>query len=369
MLRKFTVENFKSFKDKITFDLSNPSNYSFNESSVRNGIVNNGAIFGINGIGKSNFGLALFDIVNTLTDKYKQFNFYDNFINLNTNKPFAFFEYEFLFDNSILIYKYSKRDVNELVSESLSIDGKELIYYDFRENKGFSTIRGSENLILNMKSLNSRVKYILNTNLLSDNDHVSKILLQFKDFVDRMLLFYSLRDNNFIGYADKGESLSSIIIKKNKVKEFEDLLNSQGLNLEVVGAKTVDGRDELLIKYKNGFANFFKVCSTGMSALALFFSWLIELENCSLVYIDEFDAFYHYELAEKIIEIIKKHKKTQIFVSTHNTDLLSNDLLRPDCYYILTCDKLESLNKCTEKELRLAHNLQKMFKAGAFTDR
>lgn len=369
MLRKFTVENFKSFKDKITFDLSNPNNYSFNESSIRNGIVNNGAIFGINGIGKSNFGLALFDIVNTLTDKYKKIESYSNFINLNSNKPFAYFEYEFLFNGSVLVYKYSKRNVNELVSESLSIDGKELIFYDYRENKGFSTIQGSENLILNIKSFNSRVKYIMNTNLLSDNDDISKTLILFKDFVDRMLLFYSLRSNDFIGYADKGESLSSIIIQKNKVKEFEDLLNSQGLNLKLVGAKTVDGRDELLIKYENGLASFFKVCSTGMSALALFFSWLIELENCSLVYIDEFDAFYHYELAEKIIEIIKKHKNTQIFVSTHNTDLLSNDLLRPDCYFILTNGQLVSLNNCTEKELRLAHNLQKMFKAGAFTER
>ena len=66
MLRKFTVENFKSFKDIITFDLSNPSNYEFNKDSVRNGIVSNGAIYGVNGIGKSNFGLALFDIVNTM---------------------------------------------------------------------------------------------------------------------------------------------------------------------------------------------------------------------------------------------------------------------------------------------------------------
>ena len=219
-----------------------------------------------------------------------------------------------------------------------------------------------------MKSLNSRVKFILNTNLINENDSYSKILITFKNFVDHMLLFYSLRTNDFIGYAEKGETLSSIIIRKNKVQEFEDLLNSQGLNLKLIGLKTFDGKDELFIQFKNGLANFFEICSTGMSALALFFSWLIELDNCSFVYIDEFDAFYHYELAEKIIEIIKTHKNTQIFVSTHNTDLLSNDLLRPDCYFVLNNNKIDSLNNLTEKELRLAHNLAKMFKAGAFNE-
>ena len=53
-------------------------------------------------------------------------------------------------------------------------------------------------------------------------------------------------------------------------------------------------------------------------------------------------------------------------MSTYNTDLLSNDLLRPDAYYIIENDMIRPLNEKTDKELRRAHNLQKMYKAGSF---
>ena len=56
----------------------------------------------------------------------------------------------------------------------------------------------------------------------------------------------------------------------------------------------------------------------------------------------------------------------QIFTTTHNTDLMSNDLLRPDCYFLLKNNDIRPLSNLTEKELRQAHNLQKMYKAGAF---
>ena len=45
---------------------------------------------------------------------------------------------------------------------------------------------------------------------------------------------------------------------------------------------------------------------------------------------------------------------------------MSNDILRPDCYFILKNNKISSLDKTTTKELRRAHNLEKMYKAGAF---
>lgn len=63
MLRKFSVENFKGFRDKITLDIGSPSNYSFNSEIIENGCVTKGIIYGINSCGKSNLGLAIFDII------------------------------------------------------------------------------------------------------------------------------------------------------------------------------------------------------------------------------------------------------------------------------------------------------------------
>ena len=85
--------------------------------------------------------------------------------------------------------------------------------------------------------------------------------------------------------------------------------------------------------------------------------------------IDEFDAFYHFELSESVEKYLKEVNGVQIFTTTHNTDIMSNDLLRPDCYFILRDNKIKAISDLTEKELRLAHNLQKMYKAGAFHGR
>ena len=71
-------------------------------------------------------------------------------------------------------------------------------------------------------------------------------------------------------------------------------------------------------------------------------------------------------LSTNIIKKICAFTNIQIFTSTHNTDLISNDLLRPDCYFIMGNNKIWSIANSTEKELRKAHNLQKMYKAGAF---
>lgn len=42
------------------------------------------------------------------------------------------------------------------------------------------------------------------------------------------------------------------------------------------------------------------IASTGTRSLALFYYWYIRMEQASFVFIDEFDAFYHFELSESV---------------------------------------------------------------------
>lgn len=62
MLKRFEVENYRCFSEKLVFDLTS-RDYSFNQNLVYNGIVNKAIIYGKNGIGKSMLGFALFDII------------------------------------------------------------------------------------------------------------------------------------------------------------------------------------------------------------------------------------------------------------------------------------------------------------------
>ena len=101
----------------------------------------------------------------------------------------------------------------------------------------------------------------------------------------------------------------------------------------------------------------------------LFYFWfqsIKESSKVSFLFIDEFDAYYHHDLSEIIVEKLKAMTNTQVILTTHNTSNISNDLLRPDCYFIMDNEKISSLKNRTQKELRIGHNIEKMYRAGFF---
>lgn len=369
MLKKFSVENFKGFKDKITLDIGTPSNYSFNSEIIENGCITKGIIYGINSCGKSNLGLAIFDIITHLTEKQKLLGNYDFYLNMSGRKSFAEFEYTFVFDGHEVVYKYSKMDVNSLKNESLSIDGKEVIFFDFLTRDGFTLLEGSDTLNASIRNESpiSRVKYVNSNSILSDNVQ-NQVFKKFIDFVERMLLFYSLDSRGYEGFMNGSESIAEGIVNSGKVKDFQEFLKENDIDYELYGCE-VDGRKAIYCHFDNKDADFFKIASTGTRSLALFYYWYIRMEKASFVFIDEFDAFYHYELSESVQKRLRRITGVQVFTTTHNTDLMSNDLLRPDCYFLLENNSIKAISELTEKELRQAHNLQKMYKAGAFNGR
>lgn len=369
MLKKFSVENFKGFKDKITLDIGTPSNYSFNSEIIENGCITKGIIYGINSCGKSNLGLAIFDIITHLTEKQKLLGSYDFYLNMSGRKSFAEFEFTFVFDGHEVVYKYSKMDVNSLKNESLSIDGKEVIFFDFLTRDGFTLLEGSDTLNASIRNESpiSRVKYVNSNSILSDNVQ-NQVFKKFIDFVERMLLFYSLDSRGYEGFMNGSESIAEGIVNSGKVKDFQEFLKENDIDYELYGCE-VDGRKAIYCHFDNKDADFFKIASTGTRSLALFYYWYIRMEKASFVFIDEFDAFYHYELSESVQKRLRRITGVQVFTTTHNTDLMSNDLLRPDCYFLLENNSIKAISELTEKELRQAHNLQKMYKAGAFNGR
>ena len=366
MLKKFSVENFKCFKDKLTFDISGPGNYTFNSDVIKNGCITKGIIYGINGSGKTNVGVAIFDIITHLTDNNWIFKFYDLYLNLNAKKKAAEFEYVFEFDGNEVIYNYSKASAGQILHESLKIGNKEVISYDFAKKEGFTSLEGSDTLNASIKSDSpiSRVKYVSNNSILKDNAE-NRTFRKFITFVNKMLMFYSLDSRGFEGFMNGSESLAEGIINSGRLSDFQEFLNKHSVPYNLVAVE-IDGSKRIYCRFENGNVDFFSVASTGTASLALFYYWYIKINEASFVYIDEFDAFYHFELSEDIIRMLKDIKDVQIFTTTHNTDLLSNDLLRPDCYFILNDNCIKPLCDLTEKELREAHNLQKMYKAGTF---
>ena len=110
---------------------------------------------------------------------------------------------------------------------------------------------------------------------------------------------------------------------------------------------------------------FITLASTGTQPLELLYFWIKQMGQAKFVFIDEFDAFYHFRLAFQVCKRLF-NLDTQVFTSSHNTYLMTNDLLRPDCNFILNEGVIKPLCDCTSKELRFGHNIEKLFRGNAF---
>lgn len=75
----------------------------------------------------------------------------------------------------------------------------------------------------------------------------------------------------------------------------------------------------------------------------------------------------HYELTEELVRYFGEKRSCQTVCSTHNTSLLRNDVMRPDCIYLIDSERgISHLSDLTERELRTAHNIEKLYRNGEF---
>lgn len=373
MLKSITVGNFRAFSEKVTLDFSQVGKYDFNTEAIKNGLVKTAIMYGKNASGKSSIAYAIFDIVSNLTDKFMGISHDENYKNaFNMDNPVTF-EYNFKFRDKEVKYIYEKSDFKTFLSESLSIDSKIVIYYDRKKSDtAFEVfLKGTENLQKDLKQLQiSAVKWV-NGNSALESTEENKVFVEFINFVDRMLLFWSLEDRSFVGYLTRGQSIINGIIEQEHFEDFKYFFKEAGIE-DKFEYKPINGEMRLLVKYGDKTLPFERVKSSGMSSLLLVYFWLQDLlnninndKNPSFICIDEFDAFYHFELSRFIIEKLKKCN-CQVLLTTHNTALLTNDILRPDCYYICSKKEIINANKSTDKELRQGHNLEKMYRGGTF---
>ena len=339
MLRKFSVKGFRGFKDELTFDLTKARDYGFNRHLIHNGLVSSGVIYGINGSGKSSLGFALFDIVGVLTDYQLAAPMLDkmSYINADTDKGISSFSYEFYLDGDVIVYSYEKTAPDEIVKEELLVNGKEILQR-VKENVVYSE---KPNLTFpKMFSALSALRYIYRNTQLDDKNAIAKTI----KFVEKLY-------------------------EKNAIQEFEEFLLEVAnikMKLEVINMDTTDSK-ELYIKYPKGTVRFFNAASTGTNELLLLFYWSkIAFNDLKFLFIDEFDAFYHFELSEKIVKMISENSHMQSFFTSHNTYLANNNTMRPDCFFIISNGEIKCFADATDRELREGHNLEKLFRSGEF---
>lgn len=370
MLVKLSVKNFRNFDDWFEINLRSNSSYEFNRNVVQNDIVKHGVIYGVNGGGKSNLGLAILDITAHLTDTSPSGVLKFNYLNASSQADLAEFVYEFEINGKPVVYKYGKEDCETTVYESLNIDGNEVVFFDRRESTvaRFKLI-GSETLRNDFKGKSISPVKFLKSNALLDPNTMNEVFDKFIRFVDGMVFFRTLtKSQEFYGQPITTHRVSQAIIEQGKLEDFETFLNKSGVNckLKQSGAK---GDEIIEFDFGKRSVEFSQAASTGTISLGNFYYWYLKLTSgdITFAYIDEFDAYYHFALSRQIVERVSE-TMCQTIITTHNSTLMSNNILRPDCYFVLDKNTMKPLHKLTDREIRKAHNLEKMYRSGAFDD-
>ena len=365
MLTRFSVRNYMGFPDTVTWDLSHPRDYTFNAHLVKDGVVKNGIIYGINGSGKTSLGRAVFDIVSL--DEAAKVDYSKIIYQGNTDAPIDF-EYEFKFDgNCSVVYSYSRNNRGTLLRECLALNG--VLVFD-KDDKSltfsdeFSVLNGKKDELVKSSNSVSILKFIFGTLPLSEDHYIVKLF----DFIRSMLwLRCSLDERNYIGIDHGLVNIEEYIIKNNHIRDFERFLQEES-GQKVDFSPTEQEQKSLICRIGDNVVPFISIISTGTASLELLFYWIKRMKesNVKFVFIDDFDAFYHFELSLNVCRTLF-NEDFQVFLSSHNTMLLGNDLLRPDCAFEVRNNRIVALSELTDRgELRQGHNIEKMYRAGAF---
>ena len=351
MLIQFSVENYRSFKDKVVFSMLASKDDEHPESVISSGerdrFLKCCAIYGANASGKSNLLNALWFMVSyVLSSHEKQ-------LNLPTGRsPFKFdndsvkkdssFEAIFICDNIKYAYGFSVNDT-EVTEEYLYHypHGRKALVFE-RTNTTKYRFTTDVDLQQNLKERNSRNKLYLST---AANWNYSKVVPVFNWFSSCMFL-----NQNTYGqaYGANAESLqddayrSKIAIMLRaadfgihglRYREGNVSFNGALLgvydNIEAVH-HVVDENGETQA-YSLNMAEESNGTNAYLDLIGLVYK---TLESGGIFVADEIDAHLHPLLTEKIVALFNSEKSNpknaQLVITTHNTNLLDLDIMRRD---------------------------------------
>ena len=306
MLKRFAVENYRGFRDSVEMDLSKVRNYSFHSECIKGGLVNKCMILGRNGCGKTNFALALFDIVSVLTDFRSDIGQKDasGFLNGDSDAPYATFSYVFNFGKGDVEYEYRKSSPDVIVSERLSVGG-DTVFLREGQNADYSGLGeyGAGDLRIDIRNgALSVLRYVANNTCQQDGSSISAIM----DFVKGMLYVRSTEEGDkHIGLTYGTESPQDYIVRNGLVDDFRRFLNEMaGSDLDLSTTAAIGCPQRLVIRTKNKMLDFEDSVSCGTRVLMLHYYWMKHLNDVTFMYLDGFDAYYHFELAERVLTYI-----------------------------------------------------------------
>ena len=383
MLLQFSVNNYKSIKDTITFSMATSSKDEGNSFNVgKYELLKSAIIYGANASGKSNFLKAMAFMGKVVLNKTKVMQSTDTLehfpfkLNTETQNSSSTFEIVCFIDN--IKYRYGfEIDEKTVYAEWLYADekGKEskLFYRDIEEDDYVNPTKFKEGFkFFNKKNL----KIDISKNQLfiwkcDQNDvEIAKSILS---WFNRFNLIDGMEHDGYIGYAmDQMENkdfknelvnlvktadigIEDITLEKENVpshifeemdipsKLKEEIIQGGGLQKILLNTyhKQYDENNnevgnvvfELDEEESKGTRKFFKMSAPILNTL----------REGKVLIIDELDASLHPMLTKHLLKLFHNEKintkNAQLIFATHDTNMLTPHIFRRDQIWLTEKDK------------------------------
>lgn len=357
MILEFSVKNFLSFKEKVTFSMIANSNKELNDNYVEiggNKVLKSAAVYGANASGKSN----LFKILTLVVLMLRSSNSVDINAKLplipfkldkgSVNKP-SEFEIKFILNETRYVYGFIA-DKDKIYDEYLYYypNGRETKIFDRTNINEYSYTQKDEKILREIETKNAQNKFFLAT---ATNWNF-----------DKTKAAYNFLTNG-IGTCNNLEILKNMAYKMYEtnpdyLKDFAiDFLQKADFNIEDYQISQIDVPGEfltaipefitktlpdkpkayqVLFKHKNS-DNYLSIDeeSLGTQMIFAFIPFLADsLKNKKVLIIDELDKSLHPFLVQYIVEIFNdaeiNKNGSQLIFNTHDTNLLDLNILRRD---------------------------------------
>jgi AAA15 family ATPase/GTPase len=398
MILEFSIANFLSFKDKVTFSmLANAANGLDDNYIVFNDrkVLKTNAIYGANASGKTN----LFKILTIVISMLKS----SNVVNINAKLPiipFKFdkdtinkpseFEIKFIADDVRYVYGFVA-DSNKIYEEYLYYypNGRETKIFDRFNTSDYSFPQKDEKKLNDIASKNAPNKFFIAT---ATNWNYEKTKIPYKFLSADINTF-----NNLAGLRDL--ALKEYLKNDKELKNFTlDFLRKADFNIEDYKVLETDVPDDVLVaipdfikigmnmkekpkvftalfKHKGSDVELsYEEESMGNQIIFCFIPFIMDaLNNKRVVVIDELDRSLHPYLVEMIVQMFNdpdvNKNGAQLIFNTHDTNLLKLNILRRDQIWFTEKDDntgISDLYPLSDFSVRKMENIERGYMLGRY---
>lgn len=370
MLKSIKLDNYTTFINPTTIDFS-ATNYKFLDENIGNDKILKGCLFvGENASGKSQILKSIKFLLDLLFgNKDFDFKIYKSFYTKKVNYRL---EYDFVISSKNIKY-IVELNKNGFVLEELFLEEKAIIK---RMGNIAKFLLGDEKPDYEISSKLSFLRRVYFDTHFYDDEILNKWFDFLKnsiyvDCVKRVINSYSIDGLKPYDYFEK-ESVKDF----NKFLKMIDYKQSVKFDNEdfIYGdIAFITSENNKVLSFKKDGTDIFipeSFESVGNITLSVLYPSLVRaMKNDCMLILDDFGSGFHNELEECFVKyFFYCAKNSQLFFTSHSTNLLNNTILRPDQIYSVYFEGKNGsiIERFSDEMPRESQNVEKMYLNGVF---